>query len=385
MNARALAASLLLLGAACDQPWKPVHVIDSLRVIGVRAEPPEVRPGQTASLEALVLDPTRPGERTTMLWLGCEPDPYAQNRGACSDLTQVGDTQSIANAMQLPPGVKILGIGPRAAYSTQSTLFDVLDAGHPVRTKGTVGTILNIAVGADVPITASMEELRAVLDKVATKEIASQVTLFRVRVSEHPSPNVNPVIDDVFVEGEKLPKGGTLRFLPTLESELDLTAHDFQDFEDLSPTGEPQMKTESIIVAWYTTAGRFDYDRTSLKSDVKSSMAAPGDPTTNDPLPDDRRGRLWAVIRDTRGGQAWADWPWYVCDPVAPLPVVRSVERGSNTLTLRGDDLDQILEVVSENAVVRGAYSPSSRSWVGDAAPGALEVRARNCLTVRVP
>ena len=44
-------------------------LFDSLRVIGVRAEPPELRPGQAARLEELVINPVPP-QNTTTLWLG---------------------------------------------------------------------------------------------------------------------------------------------------------------------------------------------------------------------------------------------------------------------------------------------------------------------------
>src|SRR5690348_7721794 len=107
---RTVAAAVLLFFSACDQPWKPVTVIESLRVIGVRAEPPEVKPGQPAMLEALVLDPTRPGQNTTMVWLGCDPDPYGKNRGACSDLSSIGDQSALIDSMKLPDGVHLIGL-----------------------------------------------------------------------------------------------------------------------------------------------------------------------------------------------------------------------------------------------------------------------------------
>ena len=375
----------MLLLAACEQTWKPVHVIDSLRVIGVRAEPPEVRPGQSTQLEALALDPTRPGEQTTMLWLGCEPDPYAQNRGACGNVDDIGSPATLSDPSMLPAGVKIIGLGSRAVYSTSARLFDVLPPNDPVRQKGTIGTVINVAVGAEVPITATMDELREVLEKVARKEIASQLTVFRVRVSENAQQNRNPFIDTLSVNGERVPMGGTVRLLESAPHELDLTAHDFESFDEPKADGGTEARTESIIVAWYTSAGRFDYDRVSLSGDLKSQLtAAGGRRDDSDPLPPDRRGRLWAVARDTRGGQVWAEWPWYICDGATPLPGVSAVERGQGSLTLRGENLDQILDVLAGDTVLRGAYSPSSRTWVGDAAEGTLEVRARNCLTVRL-
>lgn len=378
----------LLVLTACGGAWKPVTIIEGLRVIGVRADPPEVRPGQPSALEALVLDPTRPGQNTTMVWLGCEPDPYGAGRGACNDLASIGDQNALIDSMRLPDGIKLIGLGNRATYATSPSLFDVLAADDDRRKKGTVGTIASLAVAADVPLNATMEQLAPILAKVQSREIASQLTLFRVRVSENAVQNVNPSIDAFIVDGETLPKGATAMIQPFAEHYVDLAAHDMEPFEEIAPSGVVQ-KQERLVVSWYSTVGRFSNDRVALGTDVKSRFVGPGDPVENDPIPDSRRGTFWAVVRDSRGGQVWADWPFFVCDLGRPWPRVTQTERSGGRLTLRGENLEQILDVVSKatppGVAVRGGYSMAAKAWVGDDQPGPLELRTRGCGRAVVP
>lgn len=375
-----------LLLAACTPPWTPASVIDSLRVFGMQAEPPEVKPGETAKLSALILDPSRPGQKNTMLWLGCEPDPYGLGRGICANLDTFGDTTSFANMSTLPDGVRFIGIDDNAGYASKADLFGPLAADDPRRQAGTVGTIVSIAVAADVPFSASTEELNAVLAKIQSKEIASQLTLFRVRVSESAAPNQNPFVDSLSVDGETLPTGATVLLRERGDHKLDVTAHDFEAYVENLPNG-PENRTEKIIVSWYTSAGRFDRDRVSVESDVKAVLTAPGDTlNNNDPVPENRRGTLWAVARDTRGGQSWTSWPWYECDAGAPVPRVTSREVNGSAMTLRGSDLDQLIDVISTstNAAVRGGYSAATKTWQGDAAAGPLVLRTKGCLRLDV-
>jgi len=377
---------VLLLASACGGSWKPVTVIEGLRVIGVRADPPEVRPGQPASLEALVLDPTRPGERTTMVWLGCEPDPFGAGRGACNDLASIGDQNALLDSMRLPDGVKLIGLGNRATYATSPNLFDVLAADDDRRKKGTVGTIASLAVAADVPLNATPEELAPIFEKVQSKEIASQLTLFRVRVSENAVQNVNPTIDALIIDGQTVPKGAAAMIQPFVEHYMDLAAHEMEPFSEIAPMGVVE-KEERLVVSWYSTAGRFSYDRVALGTDVKSRYVGPGDEVENDPIPEGRRGTFWTVVRDSRGGQVWAEWPFFVCDLGRPWPRVTQVERSGGQLILRGENLEQILDVVATtpNAAVRGGYSAVLKAWVGDDTPGPLELRTRGCGRAAVP
>ncbi|MEQ1866412.1 MAG: MgtC/SapB family protein, partial [Micropepsaceae bacterium] len=86
-----------------------------------------IRPGASARLEALLLDPSRPGARSTTLWLGCDPDPFAAGRGACSDLDALS-SGSLVDTSMLPAGVRMLGlVALGSALATLTAIgFDVV-------------------------------------------------------------------------------------------------------------------------------------------------------------------------------------------------------------------------------------------------------------------
>jgi hypothetical protein len=351
-------ALLLGLLAGCTPPWTPASVVDSLRVIGVRAEPPEIRPGQAAVLQELIINPLPPGGTTT-LWLGCDPDPFGEGRGACTDVGALSDASSLVNTTSLPPGVKLIGFNQAAAYAAAPTLFDVLPPDDPRRASGTVGLVISIAVGEVVSPTATQAELAAVGERVRNGTTPSQLTLFRVAVSESTNPNHNPVADRLTVN---LPvRVGATVELQIGDNLMDLTAHDYEEYDETTPSGI-EHKTEQISVAWYTTAGRFTEDRVTLGSDVKSKLTiSQTDP--DNPFPDDRHGTLWAVLRDSRGGQSWSSWPTFICDASAPAAVLDTVD--PSPFVIHGENLDQILDVFVDDGPVDGAFDPATGTWKG--------------------
>ncbi|HLM47169.1 MAG TPA: hypothetical protein VK458_25100, partial [Myxococcaceae bacterium] len=117
---------------ACEEEFKPETEVVGLRVLGLRASPAELAPGQTATLSALVVDPSRPGKPLTLLWLGCEPDPLDLGRSPCSDTETLGDPTKLVPVSedgtppQLPPGVSVIGFNDRAEYAVRADLFSQL-------------------------------------------------------------------------------------------------------------------------------------------------------------------------------------------------------------------------------------------------------------------
>src|SRR5687767_12397203 len=113
--------ALILLVCGCAPQLKPETLVEKLRVLSITAEPPEVKPGQSSALNVLQLDPSRPGGKTTVIWVGCEPDPFGEGRSACNDTTALLQPTSFTT---FPEGVRILGIGNRSSYASAATLFE---------------------------------------------------------------------------------------------------------------------------------------------------------------------------------------------------------------------------------------------------------------------
>jgi hypothetical protein len=182
-----------------------------------------------------------------------------------------------------------------------------------------------------------------------------------VAVSESQNPNHNPLVDQLTVN-TPVRDGATVQ-LKVGDNLMDLTAHDFEAYDESTPSGV-EHKTEQISVAWYTTAGRFSEDRVTLGSDVKSKLTlSQTDP--DNPFPDDRRGMLWAVLRDSRGGQSWSSWPTYLCDDAAPAPVLGTLD--ASPFALHGEHLDQVLDVFVDGKHLAGAFDASTGTWKGAA------------------
>ncbi|MBL8910144.1 MAG: hypothetical protein JNM17_05495 [Archangium sp.] len=381
---------VLLASAGCDYGFRPETLVENLRLIGINASPANVRPGESTQLTALILDPSR-SMPSTVLWIGCEADPYNLNRSPCANPDVLTDSASLTGGTgTLPPGVSIIGFGPRATYSVPATLFDPLETNDPRRMSGTVGTVLAFAVAETVSPAAPPEELQALFERVQRKEVRSVLAIFRIQISESMVRNANPTVDSLVVGGEVWPRGARMLVREKEPVTLDLVAPDssFEAYEVSTPEGIEQ-RTERILVAWYSTAGRFSEERTALREGVQTIFTAPGAGDEKDPVPEKRTGSLYTVLRDTRGAQAWKEWPFFVCDDAAPAPSVTSVDWPSDVMTplvLHGTQLDSLVDVIVEGAALErpsfdsasGTFSGFLPSGVG-VMPQSLTLHARNC------
>jgi hypothetical protein len=376
---RRLPPRLLLLALAasgCDYGFKPETLVDALRVLSVRSTPADLHPGETASLEALAPDPSRPGGAVTLLWIGCDADPYNLGRTACADTNLLQDPGALTGGTgTLPPGVSLIGFNGLARWTAPPTLFDVLPPEDPRRLTGTVGPVVLFAVAEAVSPTATPAELEALFQRVQRREVRSVVSLYRVRVSEDAQRNHAPSLTGLTVGGEPWPAGARVPVLPGQTLDLDLAAppEAFEAYTALTPGG-PQDRTERLLAAWYGTAGRFSQSRTALGEAVRTTFTGPGGADLTDPVPAGRGGTLWAVVRDTRGGQTWASWSLYVCDPALPAPVVTQVDwpaTAADLLVLHGTALGSVLDVVVDGqALTRGGFSAARGTWEGPLPPG---------------
>ena len=358
--------SVLLLG--CDPGFRPETLVENLRLIGVSADPPKINPGESTRVTALVLDPSRTTP-STVLWLGCEADPFNLNRSPCANPDILQDPSSLtAGTGMLPPGVSVIGLNERAFYSVPAGLFDVLAPDDPRRQKGTVGQLIAFAVAETVSPQAPPEELQALFERVQRKEVKSIIALFRVSISESPVRNMNPIVDTLVVANEPWPRGARFFVKEKEPVTLDIIApaSTFEAFELDTPTGI-ELKTERILTAWYATSGRFSETSTALGEGVKTIFTAPG--STKDPVPERRTGILYTVFRDTRGGQAWREWPYFVCDASLKPPEVSTVDwpvAPTDPVILRGAELRSVLDVIVDGvALERASFLEASKTFQG--------------------
>jgi hypothetical protein len=382
---RSLLVVLLLTG--CNAQFKPETLVDSLRVLAITAEPPEVSPGESAQLDILQLDPSRPGGKTTVVWVGCEPDPIDFNRSACNDTSALLQPTAFAT---FPPGVRVLGFGNRAGYASASTLFDGLSPEDPVRANGTSGPVLGVVIGEEVKPTSSDEELRVLFGRIERQEVQTVMALTRVTVTERATRNHNPKISALKVDGVAVPKDARLQLREgsTVTLEPELVEGSRETYTLQLPSG-PSDKSETLVVSWDSSAGRFDQARldVSMPGAVTKFIAPGSAQVPEDPVPEKRTGTLWSVVRDGRGGQHFVTVPFFVCDSSA-TPSLRSLEAPTSPgdpVVAKGENMAGVLDlIIGGAAFTRSGYSTARDAFVGDApalAPGTYPVtlRAKNC------
>ena len=113
MNRLMRVAAVTLALSACGTQFKPETLVETLRVLSVQADPPEIHPGESTNLSILWGDPSRPGGTTTIIWVGCDPDPQDLGRSACNDATILMKPTQITN---YPPGLKLLAFARYGAF-----------------------------------------------------------------------------------------------------------------------------------------------------------------------------------------------------------------------------------------------------------------------------
>lgn len=203
--------------------------------------------------------------------------------------------------------------------------FDVFAARAPERINGLVVTILAFVVDAPPeqlipsiadPCTAAQQFFAKLnsLPEGQTRVTATKRILVRGPEATD-APNVNPSIPGIAAAGEPLSEtdATTLQaskdidLLPLLPVDCDgkaLTPDEYlQSYTKHDADGALlETKTESWSYSWFTTAGTLKKAHT-LKSDVVETWTTPG--SADEPIPANGRVRLYAVVRDLRGGIAW--------------------------------------------------------------------------------
>jgi hypothetical protein len=385
---RSLLCVVVLVTACTDATFAPETLVQDLRVLSIQAEPPEVGPGEVSRLSVLRSD-AAPGVPTSVIWVGCEPDPQDLGQSACNDAEILLRPTQITD---YPPGLQLLGFGLSAGYRSTTGVFDVLPPADPIRAAGSVGQVLSLVIGEDVDPLATGDKLRGYFERIEQKVTPVVVALTRVLVSEKPpgERNRNPGIVSLSVEGAPHPRNGRVGVLPGQRVSLQVAVpDDVRQTYTLRLSSGDVTRTEKVVGAWYSSHGRFTAERFDTETGEAVGFIAPGSMEfPDDPVPERRQGTLWLVVRDDRGGQSFERYPFFVCDPSLPNPVVQSITPPATTdgqVVVMGENLSAVLDiVVGDAALGRGSFNAGSQTYVGDAptltsGSYAVTVRGRNC------
>jgi hypothetical protein len=378
------AAAGVLAAAACNTDFAPASEVSSLRILGVRAVPAEPRPGTQVTLEALVVDPTRPDAGSATLWLGCAPTADTTTSPCSNTDALLSLTGGDAG---LPEGVSMLGLGTKITTQVPANVFPA-DAGTDTRQEGVLASAVIISAAAPQPATPA--EVQALLEKVQRGEVAKQVALFRYPVSESDNPNHDPVLEGFLLSGETVPPGATVR-IPAPDASVDLLVPDasFEPYVQQAPAGNIDQ-VERLAARYYATPSVIvDTEAVEVRGSVVERLG-PGDAGLAQP-----DGHLWAVVRDSRGGQSWIDGRTVLCDGSLPAPSASAVSTDGGTVMVSGTALGSVADLQLGERILPGTECTPSACTAPlggvDAGSYSLTLRARSCtdvatgLTVTVP
>jgi len=100
--------------------------------------------------------------------------------------------------------------------------------------------------------------MNELLAKVKSKQVDSLVAIKRIRISENPEKNHNPVLQGVRIDHAFWAPGPRpAKVLPGERLPLEAVAPDSssESYNDLDVDGNPVQKTENLIVSWFTSFG----------------------------------------------------------------------------------------------------------------------------------
>lgn len=249
------AASLLAVGGCIQTPTRdPESYINGLRLLAVKAEPPEIPAGQTTTLDTLIVDPK--GRVIDVAWAYCaQPAPVGSRVSTGCVLNETSDF--------LFP----FGSGPSTMF-----MMPTLDPSM----LGTADNTNGIYLPLRIKITADKDAVTAV---------------YPLRVGMGGTANKNPILSGVYqvIAGAGMPTdtdgGGPMdgpissgtNLLVPIDPAAPLLVHagDKLTLRALFATGsaerytgraggggdggtmQPRMSTERLSLSWFSTAGSF--------------------------------------------------------------------------------------------------------------------------------
>jgi hypothetical protein len=309
-----LLAAVLVSG--CPDPLQPQQYVAELRVLAIRLDPPDARPGDEVTATALVVDEV--GREWTTTWYACEtPISTADYFSASFD-----PAGSLCDDPERPFGHEI-GAGPSATFTVPESFLD--DAGALLAAaglddgEGSVDQLLTF-IGWHMRINVVAERTDGTDQVQAFKRLV--VSGLGVGNTNPGAPVLYVQRDDVASEVEPppattpAPTDGTCLAASSPEQHVEqgedyiLTPVNlpevYEEYPQIDFLGETSVVSEELWFSWAST-----------HLALRHHITRPGDP---DNLFQPRRPRyrdmgedtdggmyvpIWVVVRDGRGGTSW--------------------------------------------------------------------------------
>ncbi len=244
--------------------------LDSLRVLSLSVDQPEVAPGTTVTITPYVSDATGAGRALTYSASSC-PDPGTSQGVTASCL---GSPLATVIATNLPVTLPTVA----HSYTGFVNAFSVTVPANILAGQSSINTYNGVSYLVAYSLTAA--------DGTTTSAFR------RIIASQGHALNTNPSITDILSAGVPFTPMPTM--VTTLVPSIPSAASEAYTFQDSS--GSFVAATESLLMTWFTNAGDYQYIRTDL---VNPNQFTPGKtaPLTG-------HNTFVFVLRDRRGGEA---------------------------------------------------------------------------------
>jgi hypothetical protein len=277
---------------------EPASLVDGDRILAVRADPPEVRPGNAATFTALVVGTGGTQAMPDLSWALCTaPKPLDENNivsgdclGGGDSVMSVGDGPSVsalvpadARALFGPdPPPQVMGMPPLRPRDPDVT------GGYYQPLRLAEGTLTGFALER---ITCDLA--------LAGADLAVQ---YGMTYKANQNPQLTPLsatVDGAAVALDMLPAGKSIDF------HVGWPAASVESFPVYDLTAAALVtQRESMRVSWFATGGAFAHE-------VTGTTATDTATTTDDAWTAPATAgvvHLWVVLRDSRGGVDFAGY-----------------------------------------------------------------------------
>ena len=270
----ALALALASAGACTGDTFDPESHVDTLRVLAVRADAPFARAGERVHLDALTADPNGVGRPVSFAWATCV-DPGSAEIPACEDALSPFAIGGPAFDVSVPAGAQAsVGVVFAACAGT-------FRAGRT--TAAPIGCV--DARGASVGRDGFMW---------GEKRVTVSATV----------RNLNPAIAGVTIDGAPWDEARVPTIAPCAASSADDCANGVKRAIGITATPDSAEAhdglTEDLVAFFFVSQGKLSDEfvraaNGAFTVDFASIAVDPARPIL-----------LWIVLRDDRGGVAWA-------------------------------------------------------------------------------
>jgi len=259
-------------------------LVNRTRILGIRALPAEIRPGERAAFEALI--GTAEGEAPELgsVWIAC---PEGDDFGCATDL---GDLNLDNATPEDLAAIGFIGFEPGLppAYAAPNDLLDDISAADRLE-------------GRSVLVQLSLFPLELLEEGVEEIDFnAVEGAYKRLVVSEATTPNDNPGLSAFLVDRFAVVPGiSAVHVEPKQSYDLGILLQDVSGrevYEFVNSSGELEERVEEPYASWYATSGEV-LEPVTLWPFMESTWRAPAEAGT--------KGTWYVVIRDRRGGMSW--------------------------------------------------------------------------------